>query len=323
MIASRPLRMVAGRRQRREPRRCGARSLPARCVHPPPGCQLELDRSRLGERSEVEPAAVASSRAVPTGCRCRAGNESSVAVPDRVLQLERRARRIVEAQRQELFDTSPAHDLRTGSGRAGGAVRRHPKDRGGADGLAPRRIAPHGRDLIRSTGSVSAVWTRTPPTSAPRSARRPARPVDRIPRSRQGGPVEMASSSATDRRPVPAPSGAGGHAHLDDSSNAAKPSRRGAAGRRPVSTPGVSTVGELQHPSRARTDVTRRQDRHDDPVGAARLEAQPRRWPSRPGPVEIQVGSLATGERSMLRGCKLGNGAYGVVRHGGDHMHGV
>jgi hypothetical protein len=39
--------------------------------------------------------------------------------------------------------------------------------------------------------------------------------------------------------------------------------------------------------------------------------------------VEVQFGSLATGERTMLRGCELGNGAYSVVRHGTDHTQGV
>jgi hypothetical protein len=32
--------------------------------------------------------------------------------------------------------------------------------------------------------------------------------------------------------------------------------------------------------------------------------------------IEVEFGSLATGERTMLRGCKLGNGAYSVVEHG-------
>jgi hypothetical protein len=33
--------------------------------------------------------------------------------------------------------------------------------------------------------------------------------------------------------------------------------------------------------------------------------------------IEPQFGSLATGERTMLRGCELGNGAYSVVEHVG------
>jgi hypothetical protein len=32
----------------------------------------------------------------------------------------------------------------------------------------------------------------------------------------------------------------------------------------------------------------------------------------------MQFGSLATGERTMLRGCELGNGAYSVVEHVAD-----
>jgi hypothetical protein len=41
------------------------------------------------------------------------------------------------------------------------------------------------------------------------------------------------------------------------------------------------------------------------------------------GPVEVQFGSLDSGERTMLRGGELGNGAYSVVRHAGDHTQGV
>jgi hypothetical protein len=39
--------------------------------------------------------------------------------------------------------------------------------------------------------------------------------------------------------------------------------------------------------------------------------------------VEVEFGSLATGERTMLRGCKLGNGAYSVVEHVRDGTRGV
>ncbi len=39
--------------------------------------------------------------------------------------------------------------------------------------------------------------------------------------------------------------------------------------------------------------------------------------------IEVQFGSLAAGEHSMLRGCKLGNGAYGVVQHVADGTQGV
>jgi len=39
--------------------------------------------------------------------------------------------------------------------------------------------------------------------------------------------------------------------------------------------------------------------------------------------VELEGGSLAPCERSVLRGCELGNGAYGVVEHAMDRMQGV
>jgi hypothetical protein len=39
--------------------------------------------------------------------------------------------------------------------------------------------------------------------------------------------------------------------------------------------------------------------------------------------IEVQFGSLATGERTMLRGCELGNGAYSVVEHFADDTKGV
>ena len=38
--------------------------------------------------------------------------------------------------------------------------------------------------------------------------------------------------------------------------------------------------------------------------------------------IKVQFGSLAAGEHSMLRGCKLGNGAYGVVQHVADGTQG-
>ena len=44
---------------------------------------------------------------------------------------------------------------------------------------------------------------------------------------------------------------------------------------------------------------------------------------SDPTAIEVQFGSLATGERTMLRGCELGNGAYSVVEHGVDHTNWV
>jgi hypothetical protein len=39
--------------------------------------------------------------------------------------------------------------------------------------------------------------------------------------------------------------------------------------------------------------------------------------------VKLEVGSLATGERTMLSGCELGNGAYCVVEHFVDGTRGV
>ena len=39
--------------------------------------------------------------------------------------------------------------------------------------------------------------------------------------------------------------------------------------------------------------------------------------------VEVEGGSLATCERSVLRGCELGNGANGVVEHAMDRTQGV
>ena len=92
-------------------------------------------------------------------------------------------------------------------------------------------------------------------------------------------------------------------------------------GGRPMRRDGVATTGEGGgHEAPAPTVAAAG---HDEHAGVRLVEpAEPDRGGDTAA-VEVQFGSLATGERTMLRGCELGNGAYCVVRHASDDTDGV
>ena len=207
----------------------------------------------------------------------------------------------------------PGRDLRTGSSPAGAGGRRCPLVRDGAGG--PRSVG--------STGGSSAAARIG--ECAPHEQRWDdgAEIGERARQSGASNAVDDNDVSRVERDHVmgddlvlPPPSVTAGDAELDDVT-ILEPVEMVEPGRGAVGGNGMPTVGEGG--GHQATDPRAAIAGHDEHARVRLVEpAQPDRGGDAAA-VEVQFGSLAAGQRTMLRGCKLGNGAYSVVRHDAEH----
>ncbi len=275
---------------------------------------------RLGLRAEVEPPAVRlESQLDGRDGEVDASDEATTAVEDLVLRHHRGEPWVAPGTRPRAPRTNcRAPDPRTGSHRGAAAARRCHADPAG--GGAPPCPAARSRLAPRRRASVSARPTsRRSRTTDPRSASVRARLVVGMPststddRTVEGDDVVRHRSQATE--PARRPTMRAVDAHLD---------------RRRV----AETVEPVQTSSRTvrRRAVTARRQRrrpsaHARTCAGAPLIASTPGYGSSSQPcasavatrcaVEFEVGSLASGEHAVLRGCELGDS---VNRAGRRHL---
>ena len=246
------------------------------------------------------------------------GDNPTVVVADRVLEHERRDGRVVQAQGQELLEPGvrdPTFERDRGElaqeDPGAGRPRSMETVRGSLDPLEARATAA-------GVGEGPSHEQRRDDSPEIGERARQARAADAVDRNNVA-PLESADVVG-DHVVLPLPSMAAGDAELEDVAvvEPVEPMepRRGAVGGSGVPTVGEGCGHEATGPRLAAAG-------HYQDSGVRLIEpAEPDRGGDAAA-IEVQCGSLATGERSVLRGCKLGNGAYCVVRHGSDHMDGV